>query len=80
MRFVLGVQAVCSHQAYPDLSGQRVGTCFRQIVYIGTGRIALVHDIQAEFFFLDRVSAQGIDILHHQIPILHGGRHIRASQ
>ena len=80
MLFVLGIQTVCSHQAYPDFPGSGILTGFRQIVYISTSRIALVHDIQAELLFLDRIGTERIDIFHHQVPVHHGRRHVYTFQ
>ena len=73
----IGVQTIQSQHTNQQLIG---GIALRQVVHVGTCRVALIHHVQLELLLLHRIGSQGIDILHHQVPIAHIGRHGRTFQ
>ena len=54
MRLVVGIVVVQIQYPQQNLIGDR---SFRQIVDVCAGRIALVHDVQPELFFLDGIGS-----------------------
>ena len=53
---------------------------FLNAIYVGTGRIALIDDVELELVFLYRRSVEPVYVSHHQVPKGHVGRHVDTSQ